>query len=165
MKNRLCMVGAAFLLIALLLCAAGCSAKSNPAGAETMAIAKQFVNAVFVSQEADLAMSLTSGVETYGYVSRKAIESTIEDDTTKKCVTQADSVTVGKPGADFQAPEITSADQARGVTERVVWFVASNYSCAGSNAAPRTSVVVLDKAGEKWTVSKCLLYYGVDYWD
>ena len=29
----------------------------------------------------------------------------------------------------------------------------------------RTTVVVLDKAGEKWTVSKCLLYYGVDYWD
>ena len=164
MKSKWSAFAAILLLVALLLVTSGC-ATSNPADAETKAIAVAFVKAVFVDRDCDAAMNMTSGVTTYGYVDRKAIESTIQDDIRKNCTTDPASVDAGKVASGFKVPELTAADKERGAVERIAWFVGSSYACTGTQNAPRTTVVILDKANDKWTVSRTVLWYGVDYWD
>ena len=142
----------------------GCQ-KANPDDAETKAIAQQFFNAVFNTHDADLAMSLVGPIQTYGYVTREIVESTIQDYVKKKCVTVANSEGVGKPGADEVIPEISAADTAKGITARTAWLVASKYRCGSqSYDADHTTLVYLEKMNGKWGITKCQMYFGIDYW-
>ncbi|MHB1355740.1 MAG: hypothetical protein ACYCZF_07160 [Anaerolineae bacterium] len=153
------------VITGLVFTAAGCK-KASPDDAETSAIARQFFDAVFNTHDADLAMSLVGPIQTYGYVTREIVESTINDYVTKKCRTVADSESVGKPGADVVIPEITDTDAAKGITDRTAWLVASKYRCGAQNYdADHMTLVFLQKINGKWGVSQCQMYYGVNYWD
>jgi hypothetical protein len=145
-------------IVGLALTPLGCQ-KANPADAETQAIAKQFTEAVYVTQDADLAMSLVGPIQTYPFVTRKDVESTIADFVKLGCMTTASSITLGKPGTDLNIPEISTADAARGVTARTAWLVASKYTCGTKPIADNTTLVFLEQINGKWVVSKCMFFY------
>ena len=110
-------------------------------------------------------MSLVGPSQTYGYVTREIVESTIQDYVKKKCVTVGDSEGVGKPGADVVIPEISAADTAKGITARTAWLVASKYRCGTQNYdADHTTLVYLEKMNGKWGIMKCLMYIGINFW-
>lgn len=133
--------------------ALGC-AKANPEDAETQALAKQFIEAVYVQKDADLAMSLVVPFDTYGYVTRKVIDETLSGDA-QACTTQADSITVGGLGGSVKIAEVTDADRAKGIEARTGWTVGSAYRCGkDTRDTSRVSVVQLERVNGKWGVSK-----------
>ena len=163
MKRVIHVVALVAVVAGLVLGAPGCQ-KANPDDAETKAIARQFFGAVFNSHDADLAISLVGPIQTYGYVTRKIVDSTIQDFVKNKCATMLDSEQVGKPGSDVDIPEVSAADTAKGITARTAWFVASKYRCGTQNYdANHTSLVYLEKINGKWGVSKCNFYFGGDF--
>ncbi|MHB9032980.1 MAG: hypothetical protein ACYC6L_08030 [Anaerolineae bacterium] len=92
-------MGTLLVLTALLVSTAGC-AQANPDEAQTRALAVAFVKAVFVQGDAALAMSMTNGVNAYGFVSEQAVASTIAEDKAKLCVTDPNTVEAGTPASD-----------------------------------------------------------------
>jgi hypothetical protein len=143
------------LVAGIVLGAVGCKPK-NPDDAITMDIAQKFATAVFVTRDPDAAMALVVPITTFGYVDKKAVESTILNDRQKKCTTKPESVQVGAPGSNLVAPDLTDADRAKGITARVLWIVAYSYRC-GSQAqdSNRTTQIYLEKVNGTWGVSKC----------
>lgn len=153
------------LFAGLLAGAAGCN-KASPEDLETQALAKKFIEEVFVNRNADAAMALVGERRTYGYMTREQIESTIQDDIRQKCDTPLSSLTIGKVTNNMRIPSMTDADKADGATEMVAWVVGSTYRCGTAGYdTPRTSIVTLMKYNGVWKVAKCTFYYGVDYWD
>ena len=148
------------VIISLVFMALGCK-KANPDDAETQALARQFVEAIFLSEDATLAMILVGPIQTYGYVTMKFVEDTITDLKQKRCVTDPASVQIGKPAADIDIPAVSDADAAKGITARTAWVVASNYVCASDNKPfYRYSVIWLEKVNGKWGVAKASLFSG-----
>jgi hypothetical protein len=140
---------------------AGCK-KANPDDPETQALAKQFIEAVYVNHDSSQAMSLVVPITNYGYVSAKIIDETIAAETKKKCSTPVESVSPGRPGDDVTIPELSEADAAKGITARAAWAVASKYLCAGqSTTADRSSLLMLEKVNGKWGVAKVSWETGV----
>jgi hypothetical protein len=136
--------------------------KTNPDDPETQALAKQFLEAVYVNHDGTLAMSFVVPITAFGYVNAKIIDDTIANEMKKKCSTPVESVSPGRPGDDVTIPELSSADAAKGITARVAWAVASKYLCAGqSSTADRSSLVMLEKVNGKWGIAKVSWEVGV----
>jgi len=134
--------------------ALGCGGKANPEDAETQALAKQFIEAVYVKKDADLAMSMVAPFDTYGYVTRKIVEDTISGDATS-CTTAPDSIDVGPLAGSVKIAAVSEADRAKGIEARTGWTVASSYRCGKDNrATSRVSVVQLEKVNGKWGISR-----------
>jgi hypothetical protein len=164
MKQARCGLILSLLIACLLAGAIGCK-KANPDDIETKAIALQFFKAIFNTHDADLAMSVVGPIQTFGFVTRDIVESTIDDYVKNRCTTIANSVSVGQPGSDVIIPEITEADAAKGITARAAWFVASKYRCGSqSYDADHITLVHLNKIDGKWGISKAEMYFGVNYW-
>ncbi|MHB1355739.1 MAG: hypothetical protein ACYCZF_07155 [Anaerolineae bacterium] len=160
MKRSIRIIITGLVLVAMVTVALGCK-KASPDDAETQAIARQFVEAIFLRMDAAEAMTLVGPIQTYGYVTTKFVEDTITDVKTKKCVTDAASVQTGNPGGDVDIPEVSEADAAKGITERTAWTIASNYKCAADKAPfYRYSVIWLEKVNGKWGVGKASLFFG-----
>ena len=83
MQRTLRVAMVALIVSTIVLGAAGCK-KANPDDPETQALAKQFMEAVYVSHDSVLAMSLVVPIDTYGYVTTKIVEDSVA--TTKKQV-------------------------------------------------------------------------------
>lgn len=143
------------LVVGIVLVAVGCKPK-NPDDQETMAIAKQFADAVFVTRDPTAGMALVVPMTGFGYVTKEAIESTILNDRQKKCTTKPESVQVGAPGSDLSVPVVSDADKAKGISDRVLWIVAYSYRCGSQGYdSNRSTQVFLEKVNGKWGISKC----------
>ena len=155
---RIVIIG--LVIAGMVLVALGCK-KANPDDAVTQALAKQFVEVVFLKQDATLAMSLVGPIQTYGYVTTKLVDDTIADLKKDKCVTDPASVQIGKPASDVDIPVVSDADAAKGITARTAWVIASNYTCA-TDKIPfyRYSIIWLEKVNGKWGVAKASLFSG-----
>jgi hypothetical protein len=135
--------------------ALGCGGTTSPEDAETQALAKQFIEAVYVSHDAALAKTMIVPFEAYGYVSAAIIDETIAADMKGKCSVDPASVKPGRPGNEFKVKEVNANDSSKGITQRVAWAVASLYTCAGQGkAASRASVVTLEKVNDKWCIAR-----------
>ena len=134
--------------------AAGCR-KASPDDIETQALAKQFMQAIFVSHDSALAMSLVVPIDTYGYVTTKIVEDTVAAEISNKCSTPLESVQSGAPGGDVTIPDISTNDTSKGITARTAWLVSSKFRCGTQDRdADRTSVVYLEKVNGKWGIAK-----------
>ncbi|MCE5258762.1 MAG: hypothetical protein LLG44_06820 [Chloroflexi bacterium] len=146
---------AVILVSTIAVAAVGCK-KANPEEEETKRIAQEFALAVFVTRDPDAAMALAVPLTGFGYVTKEAIESTILNDKQKQCTTKPESVQVGAPGANLKVPEVTDADRAKGITDRVLWVVGYSYRCGTQTRdTARTTQVFLEKVNGKWGISKC----------
>jgi hypothetical protein len=143
------------LVAGVVLVAIGCN-PANPDDKETMALARDFTTAVFVTRDPAAAMAMVVPITGFGYVTKDAIDSTILNDRQKKCTTDPTSVQAGPPGSNLSAPAVSDADRAKGITDRVLWIVSYNYRC-GSQAqdSNRSTQVYLEKVNGKWGISKC----------
>jgi hypothetical protein len=161
MKHLLRSLVGLSIIVGMLLAPAGCK-KANPDDPETQALAKQFIQAVYVSHDSALAMTFVVPITTYGYVNAKIVDDTIAAETKNKCSTPEESVLPGKPGDDVTIPELTDADASKGITARAAWAVASKYLCSGaSKGIDRSSLVLLEKVNGKWGVAKVSWETGV----
>ena len=142
------------IVAGVVLAAMGCR-KASPDDAETMALAKQFMEAVYVSHDSALAMSLVVPIDTYGYVTTKIVEDTVATEIKNKCITPLESVQPGALSGDVTIPDISATDTSKGITARTAWLVSSKYRC-GTQArdADRLSIVYLEKVNGKWGISK-----------
>jgi hypothetical protein len=139
----------------IVLFAGGCST-ANPEDKQTMAIAQQFVTAVFATGDDAAAMALVVPITGLGYVTKDAVDSTILNDKQKSCVTPVNSVEAGPPGSNLSAPPVTDADIAKGISARVLWVVAYTYRCGNQGYdSSRTTQVTLEKVNGTWGISKC----------
>ena len=154
MKHMIRCLVLVLVIAGVVLAAMGCK-KASPDDAETQAIAKQFMEAVFVSHESALAMSLVVPIDTYGYVTAKVVDDILADEKKNKCSTPLESVQVGALSGDVTIPDITATDTSKGITARTAWLVSSKYRC-GTQArdADRLSIVFLEKVNGKWGISK-----------
>lgn len=133
--------------------------QADPEELATQAMARQFIEEVYVRTNADAAEALLGPFDTYGYVTREIIDETIAGQKQKGCVT-ADNVSAGKPGGDVRIPPVTDGDRAKGIEARTAWAVASNYACGGARTS-RISVVFLEKVNGKWGISKVSFQTGL----
>ena len=143
------------LVMGIALVATGCKT-ANPDDKVTIALAKDFTTAVFVTRDPAAAMAMVVPITGFGYVTTEAINSTILNDRQKKCTTDPASVQAGPPGSDLNVPAVSDADKAKGITDRVLWIVSYNYRC-GTQAqdSNRSTQVFLEKVNGKWGISKC----------
>jgi hypothetical protein len=161
MKSALRTLIIVLIAAGLVVVTAGCK-KANPDDPETQAIARQFIEAVYVNHDSAQAMTFVVPITTYGYVNAKIVDDTIAAETKNKCSTPVESVLPGKPGDDVTIPELTDADANKGITARAAWAVASKYLCSGaSKGIDRSSLVLLEKVNGKWGVAKVSWETGV----
>jgi hypothetical protein len=161
MKRKLWVVMVILVAAGVALAVGGCK-KASPDDAETQALARQFMEAVYVNHDPALAMSLVVPITAYGYVTTSVVESTVADEVNGKCSTPADSIQTGAPAGDVTIPDISTNDTAKGITARTAWMVSSTFLCTGqSKAADRTAVVFLEKVNGKWGISKVLWQTGL----
>ena len=160
MKRAIRIIIIGLVIFGVVFVALGCK-KANPDDAEKQAVAKKFVEIIFLNQDAALAMSLVGPIQTYGYVTTKLVEDTIADLKKDKCVTDPASVQIGKPEPTVDIPAVSDADAAKGITARTAWVIASNYTCA-TDKIPfyRYSIIWLEKVNGKWGVAKASLFSG-----
>ena len=153
MKRVLQVVMVLLVIAGVVMAAVSCK-KLSPDDAETMALAKQFMEAVYVSHDSALAMSLVMPIDTYGYVTTKIVEDTVATEK-NKCITPLESVQPGALSGDVTIPDISATDTSKGITARTAWLVSSKYRC-GTQArdADRLSIVYLEKVNGKWGISK-----------
>jgi hypothetical protein len=154
MKNIMRYLVLLLVVAGMLLGAVGCK-KLSPDDIETQALAVQFMQAIFVSHDANLAMTFVVPITTYGYVTTKIVEDTVAAEIKNQCTTPSDSVLPGAPAADVTIPEISATDTAKGITARTAWLVSSKFRCGTQGRdADRISVVYLEKVNGKWGVAK-----------
>ncbi|MHB1355538.1 MAG: hypothetical protein ACYCZF_06140 [Anaerolineae bacterium] len=138
----------------MILGAIGCK-KLSPEDIETQALAKQFMEAVFVEQDAIKAMTFVVPISTFGYVTAQIVEDTVAAEIKNSCVTTPDSVLPGSLSGDVTISEITATDGTKGITARTAWMVSSKFKCGGQGRdGDRISVVYLEKVNGTWGVAK-----------
>jgi hypothetical protein len=141
------------IVVGLAIGTVGCN-KAGPDDQETQALAKQFIEAVYVSHDSALAMTLAVPISTYGYVNAKIVDEVIAAEEKGRCSVQPDSIKPGAPG-EAVPKEVTATDGTKGITARTAWSVASLYTCANQKTpTSRTAIVVLEKVNEKWGIAK-----------
>lgn len=155
MKQVVRLLTAVVLVSIILVAAVGCR-QEDPDTVETQRIAKEFTTAFLINQDPDLALTYAVPLTGFGYVTKAAIESTILNDKQKRCTNKPESIAVGSPSPNIRVPEVTDADKAKGIEERVLWVVAYSYRCGTSTRdTARTTQVFLEKVNGVWGVSKC----------
>jgi hypothetical protein len=154
MKHMLRYLVLFLIVTGIILGTTGCK-KLTPDDIETQALAKQFMEAVFVSHDPVLAMTFVVPITTFGYVTTQIVEDTVAAEIKNSCITTPDSVLPGSLSGDVTVPELTAADGTKGITARTAWMVSSKFKCGNQGRdADRISVVYLEKVNGKWGVAK-----------
>ncbi|MHB1355536.1 MAG: hypothetical protein ACYCZF_06130 [Anaerolineae bacterium] len=134
-------------------CTTGCR-KANPEDAETQALARQFMEAVYVKRDSTLAMSLVSPVTRYGYVTKEMVDDIIATEAKNQCSTVPESLEVSALGIDMKIPELTATDSTKGITGRVGWKVVTIGKCTGLDDEMRVAIVELEQVNGKWGITR-----------
>jgi hypothetical protein len=141
------------IVMCIVMSVMGCR-KLSPEDLETQALAKQFMQAVYINNDSALAMTFVGPITTYGYVTPKMVDDIIATDTKDRCTTPPESLQVSALDIDMKVPELTASDGAKGITLRTGWKVSSTIRCAGQKDDLRVSIVELEKVNGKWGVGR-----------
>jgi len=139
--------------VSIVFLSAGCK-KLSPEDIETQALARQFMEAVYLKHDSALAMSLVGPITTYGYVTLKMVDDVIATDNKDRCTVSPESMQVGSLSIDMKIPELSANDATKGITERTGWKVVSTAKCVGQQDDMRVSIVELEKVNGKWGVGR-----------
>jgi hypothetical protein len=131
----------------------GCK-KLSPEDIETQALARQFMEAVYLKHDSALAMTLVSPVTRYGYVTLEMVDDIIAVDAKNRCATAPESLEVGALGIDMKIPELTATDGTKGITGRTGWKVVTIAKCTGLDDEMRVAIVELEQVNGKWGISR-----------
>jgi len=139
------------LLAAVLLTC--CGTPSEDSAAQQAAAA--FINAVYIQQDTELALSLVVPTHLYGNVTRALVEKVIAEEAAQGCRTLPGSVEAGQAGGDVRLATLTDDDLAAGIEARSAWLVGSRYQCAGDMSdRQRISLVVTERVAGVWGVAR-----------